>query len=153
MTLTLEVLEEKQSELAGLIAQFKRQHETTVISIAAATMNLASGEAYAGILLGDDGKPSHHLILLPGDAEGSTWAAAKSWAAEHGGELPTRREQSLLFANLKQYFEKTWYWSAEEHESNAAFAWSQSFYDGLQYYDRKGDDGCRARAVRRLEIQ
>ena len=153
MTLTLEVLEEKQSELAGLIAQFKRQHETTVISIEAATISLAAGEVYAGILLGDDGKPSHHLIMLPGDSEGCTWAAAKAWAAERGGELPTRREQSLLFANSKQHFEKTWYWSAEEHESNDAYAWYQNFGSGYQGSTRKASSDCRARAVRRLEIQ
>lgn len=47
---------------------------------------LAEGEIYAGILI-KDGVPSHHVILLPGDAESVTWAAAVEWAESIGGEL------------------------------------------------------------------
>lgn len=75
---------------------------------------LNEGEQYAGILIGKDGAPSHHVILLAGDAEDLTWKAATEWAASVGGELPSRREQSLLFANLGEHFKGDWYWSAEE---------------------------------------
>jgi hypothetical protein len=114
--------------------------------------NLKDGEEYAGILLGKDGAPDHHLILLPGDAESVKWEAAKKWAAKAGGELPTRREQSLLFANLKEKFQQRWYWSSEQPSDSPGYAWGQNFDYGNQGYGRKGLE-CRARAVRRLVIQ
>ena len=79
-------------------------------------------EHYAGIILGKDGEPDHHLILLAGEAESVNWAQAKDFAAKAGGELPTRREQSLLFANLKEQFQPRWYWSGEQHASYSACA-------------------------------
>lgn len=153
MTITLEAIEAKQSELSKLIETFKKQAVRTDVVVPAVAIALAGGEHYAGLILGENGKPSHHLILLPGDVSGKSWGDAKTWAAEQGGELPTRREQSLLFANLKQHFEKDWYWSAEEHESDSACAWCQLFGNGTQDSNRKDDSYCRARAVRRLEIQ
>ena len=112
---------------------------------------LKPGEHYAGIILGKDNEPDHHLILLPGEAESVTWEQAKEFAAKVGGELPTRREQSLLFANLKEQFQPRWYWSGEQHVSHSGCAWYQYFDFGYQSYGHKGY-GCRARAVRRLEI-
>ena len=111
---------------------------------------LNEGEQYAGIVL-KDGAPSHHLILLPGDLDDTTWAKAQAWAKEQGGELPTRQEQSLLFANAKQHFQSDWYWSGETHASYAGCAWIQGFGGGGQGDGRK-DSGYRARAVRRLVI-
>lgn len=112
---------------------------------------LKQGERWAGILLNTNSAPSHHIILLPGEADKVTWAQAKKWAKEAGGELPTRREQSLLFANLKDQFQLDWYWSCEQHAGNADGAWLQGFGNGYQGYDRKGFH-CRARAVRRIKI-
>lgn len=112
---------------------------------------LKAGEHYAGIILGKDGEPDHHLVLLPGDAESVNWGQAKEFAAKAGGELPTRREQSLLFANLKEQFQPRWYWSGEQHVSDSDFAWVQSFDDGGQSYYHKGGD-FRARAIRRVVI-
>lgn len=114
--------------------------------------NLKPGEVYAGLILGKDGAADYHLVLLPGSVEGATWAKAKEFAAQAGGELPTRREQALLFANLKEQFEPRWYWSAEQHASYPSSAWIQYFGVGFQTSGRK-DDGGRARAVRRLVIQ
>ena len=114
--------------------------------------NLKDGEHYAGIILGKDGSPDHHLILLPGETESVTWAKAKEWAAGAAGELPTRREQSLLFANLKERFQPGWHWSSEQHAANSDYAWCQNFTNGLQDYDYKTSK-LRARAVRRLIIQ
>ncbi|MDE3023631.1 MAG: DUF1566 domain-containing protein, partial [Pseudomonadota bacterium] len=72
------------------------------------------------------------------------------FAEKSGGELPTRSEQSLLFANAKQHFESAWYWSSEAHSSDG-YAWCQDFDHGYQFYD--GTNGSlRARAVRRLAI-
>ena len=110
---------------------------------------LAYGEHYAGVILGKDGAPNHHLILLPGDENEITWDKAKEWAASINGELPTRREQALLYANLPEQFEKTWYWSSEQSASGSNCAWFQIFSVGHQYDGHKGHE-LRARAVRRL---
>ena len=112
------------------------------------TENLKSGEEYAGLILGKDGPKDYHLILLPDQANDVNWAAAMAWAKTVGGELPTRREQSLLFANLKDRFEPRLYWSSEKY---ASYAWGQTFGSGTQYHGYE-DDEFRARAVRRIYI-
>jgi hypothetical protein len=111
--------------------------------------SLKEGEHYAGLILGKDGAPDHHLILLPGDAEDVTWAAARQWAGLAGGELPTRRELSLLFANLKEQFHRVWYWSAEQSELRSQLVWGQNFTSGIQTMYGRPFHG-RARAVRRV---
>ena len=114
--------------------------------------NLTEGELYAGILLGKEGAADQHIILLPGAAEKLTWNKAMDWAKEAGGELPTRREQSLLYTNLSDQFDAEWYWSGEQHAAGSDFAWSQGFDNGYQDVDYKSFQ-LRARAVRRLAIQ
>ena len=111
---------------------------------------LAKGEHYAGIII-TQGKPSHHLVLLPKDIK-ADWAKAKAWAAEQGGELPTRREQALLFANAPDQFKPDWYWSAEQHAAISDYAWCQLFHNGDQY-DFGITSKLRARSVRRLIIE
>jgi hypothetical protein len=120
-------------------------------SIATITLpQLVSGEQYAGIIL-SKGKPTHHLILLAGEIDKATWPKAGAWAKKQGGELPTRREQALLFANVPGEFKPEWYWSSEQHASYPSGAWVQSFSFGGQTGNLK-DYGSRARAVRRLKI-
>jgi hypothetical protein len=109
------------------------------------------GGLYAGISRGVDGQPDTHLVLLPGSAEDVTWDQAKEFAAAAGGELPTRNEQALLFANLKDQFEEDWYWSGTQHASSPSYAWYQTFGNGYQDLSLKSYEG-RARAVRRLPI-
>lgn len=111
---------------------------------------LAKGEHYTGIVL-KDGAPSHHVILLPGELESGTWKEAIAWAKKQGGELPSRQEQALLFANAKEHFQPRWYWSGEQCAPGPSCAWYQHFTSGNQYYDRKGFS-LRVRAVRRLAI-
>jgi hypothetical protein len=113
---------------------------------------LAEGETYAGLILNADGSPAHHLILLPGDAEEADWATQQAWARSIGGELPTRAEQALLFANCKQHFQHYWYWSGEQLASDPSYAWRQYFGNGGQIY-HYASYRLRARAVRRLVIQ
>lgn len=149
MTITLEHIAAKQTELDRLIADFRAQTAKPTSVRFTADVTLASGEIYAGLILDAVGQPRHHLILLPGDAEDLEWEEAKAWAIEAGGELPTRQEQALLYANCKAYFQPTWYWSSEAHDSDGSYAWFQLFNDGSQYGYRK-DDPLRARAVRRL---
>ncbi len=114
--------------------------------------NLKPGEEYAGLILGKDGSKDYHLILLPGQANDVNWAAAMAWAKTVGNELPTRREQSLLFANLKDRFEPRLYWSCEKYASDSGYAWLQGFNYGTQSSNHETSK-FRARAVRRLEIQ
>jgi len=151
-TITLESIEAKQTEIQQLIAKFKAEQPRT-LPVPAAAIQLGNGEHYAGLVLNADGKPSHHVVLLPGDESDLTFEQAKEWAAKQGGELPSRQEQSLLFANLKSHFEGTWYWSGQQHETESGLAWCQDFFGGGgQSYDSKNDE-LRARAVRRLVIE
>jgi hypothetical protein len=151
-TITLDDIKATQARLAEMIANLEAQQQARSFYLPAATIDLLPGERYAGIVLGHDAEASYHLVLLPGDAESLTHEAALQWAIEAGGELPTRREQALLYANLKGEFKEAWYWSAQLHESDPDYAWCQYFdYGGQINYDRYSE--LRARAVRRLIIQ
>jgi len=151
-TITLDDIKATQARLAEMIANLEAQQQARSFYQPAATIDLLPGERYAGIVLGHDAEASYHLILLPGDAEGLTHEAALKWAADAGGELPSRREQALLYANLKSEFKETWYWSAQLHESDPDYAWYQNFSYGNQYSGLRNYE-LRARAVRRLIIQ
>jgi len=151
MTITINMIKARQAELAAMIAEFEAQATTTLITFPEVEIELQAGEHYAGIVLSKDGEASYHLILLPGEAEGVTLEGAKGWAAEVGSELPTRREQSLLFANLKDQFQPAWYWSCEVDASDSDFAWNQSFSSGDQLSNHKTTE-FRARVVRRSII-
>jgi hypothetical protein len=113
---------------------------------------LKEGESYAGLILGKEGTPDYHLVLLADDAGDVSWPTAREWAAGRGGDLPTRRELSLLFANLREQFERTWYWSSEHHETRAQLVWGQNFASGIQTVYGRPYRG-HARAVRRVPIQ
>lgn len=150
-TITLHDIKATQTKLAAMIAEFESASRTTTLLVfPEAEIALSAGEHYAGAILNDDGTIAHHVVLLPGDRESINWKDAIAWAAEVGGELPSRREQALLYANLKGKFVETWYWSAEQHESNGEYAWFQNFGFGSQGITRKSDEG-RARAVRRVK--
>ena len=127
---------------------------TTNTAIALSTIPAAIGAAfaggiYAGISRGVDGAPDQHLVLLPGEAVDVDWEAAGAFATSIDGDLPTRAEQALLYANLKDQFERRWYWSGKQ--AGPSYAWYQDFYDGFQYSNLRSYEG-RARAVRRLPI-
>lgn len=149
MTITLEQIETEHSRIAVLIEEFKKQPTSTEYLIAAAKIPLAAGECYAGLVLGQDGAPDYHLILLPDENESANWSDARIWAEERRGALPSRCEQSMLFANLKDEFESAWYWSGEVHEKESGWAWCQYFGHGYQHGSQQ-DGELRARAVRRF---
>jgi hypothetical protein len=112
---------------------------------------LNEGELYAGLILGRHGEPDHHLVLLPVKAADVSWPAAQDWASERGGALPTRSELALLFANLRDEFDRAWYWSSEQHETRAQLVWGQNFASGIQTVYGRPFRG-NARAVRRIQI-
>ena len=114
--------------------------------------NLKKGEVYAGLILGKNGDPDQHIILMPGQATDINFKDAEAWAKKQGGSLPTRREQSLLFANCKEEFEQRGYWSCETYSADPAYAWFQYFGNGSQT-DFLNSNELRARAVRRLIIE
>jgi hypothetical protein len=100
---------------------------------------LNHGEIYVGRI------NDEHIILLPGDNDDADWQTQKEWAASIGGDLPTRLEQSLLWQNFRDQFQKDWHWSNEASE--AGWAWCQDFYHGDQSCTRQHYQ-LRARAVR-----
>ena len=149
-SITLHDIKAEQIKLAKMIATFEAQARES-IHFPEQMIELNHGEQWAGIIIGKDGEPNHHLILLPGEADSIDWPDANEWAAEQGGELPSRREQALLYANLKEQFKPEWYWSGEQHE-NKSYAWYLNFSYGDQDTSYT-DDRLRARCVRRLVIE
>lgn len=149
---TLEQLRQAHRTMADLLEQLSAVQTPvqarTTLTLAAATIELNLGERYAGVVLDDAGQPSYHLILLAGQAEDVNWTDSMAWARKAGGELPTRREQALLYANAKSEFEAAWYWSGEEH-TNGSYAWDQFFGNGYSSSNAKSCEA-RARAVRRF---
>ncbi len=113
--------------------------------------NLKTGEHYAGLLLGQNGEPDQHLVVVAVNDTEANWAKQTGWAKSVGGELPTRRELNLLQANLRELFKNDWYWSCETHEADTAYAWSQTFDYGSQYCTHKSA-ALRAVAVRRINL-
>ena len=153
MSITLEDVKAEQEKLAKMIAELESKAARTIY-FPETKIELREGERYAGIVVDVvDGKlKAHHLILLAEEESSITWTSAVEWAAKVGGDLPTRREQALLYANLKDQFKPEWHWSSERHAAISGSAWCQYFNDGNQYGTHK--NGClRARAVRRLPIQ
>jgi hypothetical protein len=116
----------------------------------------ALGAALAGgvfVGLTTDKQGRHHAVALlpdkPANDDELTWKKAMAWAKDVGGELPQRPVSALLFANARDQFDRTWYWTGEEFDG--AYAWYQGFGDGLQSGYRK-DYACRARAVRLIQL-
>lgn len=147
-TITLESIKTEHEKLGARIAALEAAAPKLLL-LREAQIELRQGERYAGLVLGPDGLAAHHLILLPGEAEDITWANAKAWAEQAGGELPTRQELALLYANLNGQFQPKWYWSSQAYESDSSYAWDQHFGYGSQGYSVKSYAG-RARAVRRF---
>ena len=112
---------------------------------------LAEGETYVGAI-GDAAGNLHHVILLPGDNDYATHEAQLEWAKSIGGDLPSRIEQAMLWANHRDQFKKDWYWSNEIHDADSGWAWCQNFCDGYQNFSGRNNE-LRARAVRRLVIE
>ena len=117
--------------------QFKSEDNSQVTGI-----TLRGGEHYAGVVLDEFGNHLHHLALI-GEQSNSdvTWDDATAWAKSVGGELPTRQEQSLLFANCKKHLKAEWHWSSEVYEKDASCAWGCGFDFGFQGSSHKRFEG------------
>ena len=111
---------------------------------------LAAGELYAGLVLEEGAW--HHLILMPESMpKVAGWKKAMEWAKDQQGDLPTRREQAVLYGNLPGEFKEDWYWSSTPDAGDESYAWYQTFYYGHQGSYHKSTK-LRARAVRRVTI-
>lgn len=147
--ITLNEIKNAHEKVAEMIAQFEMQEKpAAAFPMTIEFPHLNSGERYIGTIVDAAGK-AEHVILLPGDAEDLTWQEALEWAASIGGDLPNRIEQAMLFANHKDEFKPTWYWSNTRHEGNPDYAWLQDVSDGGQGCSHKSSH-TRARAVRRV---
>lgn len=154
--ITLENIQSQQKVLEQMIDQFKAEQVVPVqreFVLPATQFALAEGEHCAGLILNDGNAPDYFLILLPGEIEDATWTSAHTWAKkQQGGDLPTRREQALLYANLKKEFESAWHWSSEQDAADPDYVWMQDFNDGYQTSLHKSNE-YRSRAVRRIFIK
>ena len=54
---------------------------------------LREGESYAGLILGKDGEPDYHLVLLPEEASDVSWPTASEWAGDE-------EEQKTMTADI-----------------------------------------------------
>jgi hypothetical protein len=154
-TITLELIQTKQAELAEMIQQLKSEilQLPEIILLPQTEINLQPGERYAGAVLGEDGHILHHLVLMAQRPAGRlTWPAAMDWASSVGGRLPNRQEQALLFANCRPYLEPTWYWSCVTTEDESSCAWRCHFGGGGQSVLRKEYEG-PAVAVRSITVE
>ena len=131
----------------------KKTNPAAAIPMPRINSTYAGGEVM-GVMAGQDGKPDYLLIDLGVEpANDVTWQEALAWAKSVGGELPTRREQSVMFGNRRDgQYQLRWYWSCEQDAGNESSAWIQNFYYGNQSNGHKVSHG-RARAVRRVPFQ
>lgn len=112
---------------------------------------------YAGVMRGLDGAPDYLLLAGPEMDGTASWDDSDKWAkglvieGYNDLTLPLRREQSLLYANVPELFQKEWYWSSEVHAADSGLAWGQGFPHGSQYYWYR-NCRIRARAVRRIPL-
>ena len=149
-TITLEAIQARQDELFAMIAAFNAAK--TTINLPAATIELLPGEQYAGLVLKDDGTPSHHLVLMAERPDRRlTWDGAKDWASKSGGALPTRIEAPLIFAHCRSHTTPAWHWLSETYGGDGSYAWACYFGIGNQVDSLKSSESC-AVAVRRIPI-
>ena len=138
----------------------------TATAIHSATLSFASlpalgvelaGGTFRGITTLKDGTHCA-VILLPNKAqERMNWQQTKEWAEAADGVMLTRPVGALLYANAKDHFEPTLYWTSEElqtdtgDESDASCAWYCLFDIGGQGDYHKSAEGA-AVAVRLIPL-
>jgi len=148
-TITLETIQARQDELAAMIAAFNAAK--TTINLPAATIELRPGEHYAGLVLNDDGTPSHHLVLMAArPAQRMPWRQAKDWVLSINGAQPTQHEAVLIRVHCRNHIEQGGYW-VNESDRDPDYAWVYYFTTGGQYCIRKSSEA-HAVAVRRIPI-
>ena len=146
------------AESAALIERLMHREASAPVQAAVATLMPRIGDpwpgidgVYAGIARGEDGQADHHLVLLNAKPSARMeWKAALEWAKTVDGEVPTRFESALLYANVRDQLDTSQYhWTSTQ--SSGASAWSQYFDYGYQS-DCGQASYLFVRAVRRLPL-
>ncbi|MFA6067161.1 MAG: hypothetical protein WC810_01130 [Janthinobacterium sp.] len=137
--------------------QRKHEQEESVAMTATAVelphVDKARGEYYGGLVIKPDGMPEHHLIVLGDDTSSAlTWWNALNWADERGGELPTMKEMSLVFAHSYEQRADVVYWSADKDPEDADYVRCLNMMTGRQLH-APAAVSVMAFAVRRVAIQ
>lgn len=120
-----------------------------------ATYWAGQGGIFTGIARGRDGQRDYALITASKHLPRKNWKKVGEAVAqmEIDGHkdftLPLLCEQALQFANLRDLFEKEYYWSCEPNAAISDYAWGQHFGSGDQSSYRE-DYQWPAAGVRRL---
>ena len=145
--ITIESIEQKQTELGALIQKFKQQSQVTVIKIEGRTVELQPGERYAGAKLDAQGNFLHDTIVMAARSDKThDFDGAQAWAKSVGGDCPSLEEAALIKANCPDIVTR-WTWSNKVHEEDASTAWYFYSY-GVTYGTYRSAQG-GALAVRR----
>lgn len=110
---------------------------------------LNAGEKYAGILLGKNGEPDCHVILMPRTRRSVTYDSAAAWATGRNGSLPSTREMALVEANCN--IKAGDYWTPDRDDrfpDHAASYKAPAGYTRLIANSRTSD----ALAIRRIPL-
>ena len=116
------------------------------------------GGTYHGIYTQKDGTQVAIVRLADKPSGRMTHAEATAWAESVGGVLPSRVAGAILYANAKDQFEPTWYWTCESldadtgDEDDASYAWLCHFGNGTQGCSSKSAHGA-AVAVRLIHLE
>ncbi|CAJ0777660.1 hypothetical protein R8510_04394 [Ralstonia chuxiongensis] len=115
--------------------------------------SLYEGERYAGIATDDTGRESHHIVLLPVQADGMNLDQAWDWAEYNGGVLPTLVEWSALEETLRDEFSANNYWTGNLESAGANCMYVKIFNSLTSTYGRAmRDSKHHARAIRRVDL-
>jgi hypothetical protein len=138
MLITLDQIQAEHTRLGQLIAQLQTPASKLLVLPESASSCAPANATPALCSRRWPGQPS------PGPAarrrRRRELAGRQRLGRRQGGELPTRQEQSLLYANLKAEFQPDWYWSSEQTHSDSSFAW-------LQYFGRRHSRATTTRAM------
>jgi hypothetical protein len=146
--ITIEAIEEKQSELGNLIQQFKRQSLGANIKINGRTIELQPGERYAGAKLDAQGNHLHDVIVMAARPSGKlNFRATQEWAESVGGDASSPEEFALIKANCADLLTEPWYWTNKPH-TDASYAWDFDSNGDTRIHYKSAAGG--ALAVRRF---
>jgi hypothetical protein len=123
--------------------------DTVSFSSLPALHGALAGGKFAGVITLPDG--THHAVvrLEAKPCKRLKWDAAKAWAKDVGGQLPSRAVVMLLYATCKALVPTDWYWTDEP--DGASYAWGCYFDDGFLDYGYRSAEG-GAVAVRLIPL-
>lgn len=106
------------------------------------------GGNFAGVTTRADGTHCA-VVCLPTPGKKMTWQEASTWAAEQGGELPTRTVSAMLHASMKSAFDPYGIWTSETYSRTEMWIFAM-LYGQLKYAART--DKVSVAAVRLIPL-